>query len=270
MPDKSYKYFYCKPCKLAWKTEEFHTDGAEISALCPVCEHPALECTHSTYNLARTAWQNATGPKTEEGKARVALNSWKTGEYATKIRIMAPAKFEKYPWCLDCEDREPCKSKLIKYCPRDLETTAKFVAAYKNGDVNDLREEAGLANAQVWKVFSMMIHQIIEKGVMYKVVKFDSEGNEITTYEKNQLVKELPAYLASLGMSADQQVMTPKAAEQKEALEGRIKQEQIDQEEEIVVRKRAADELAKMRKLLEDRQAGGELKKALGVESSGE
>jgi hypothetical protein len=265
--NKPYKYFYCKPCKFSWKTEDFHSDGEEVSALCPICEKNAPECTHSTYNLARTAWQNATGPKTEEGKARVALNPWVDGAHCKKIRILAPAKFDKFPWCHDCDQRDECEKKTIKYCPRDLETTARFIAAFKEGDVSALKEEAGIANAQMWKIFSMMLHNIVDKGVMLKIESTDSDGNKSVRYEKNNLVKELPAFVATLGFSADQQVMTPKAVEQKEALEGNVRREAVTQEEEIAVRKRSADELSRMRALLEQHQQAATLKKTLDDKS---
>lgn len=247
-----FRYFYCRKCKLSWKSEEFITEGDNRTALCPACEKPAPECSHSTFNLANTAWNNATGPRTEEGKARVALNGWKTGAHCTRIRLMAPAKFEKFPWCQDCEQRTACKNKEIRYCPRDIETLAKFIQAFKDGDPNTLREEAGIANAQMWKVFSMMMHNIVQKGVMLKVERTDGEGNITITYEKNQLIKELPSFIGSLGFNADAQVMTPKSVEQKEALEGHLSREEKTQEEAVEIRKRTLNEIEKFRRLLEE------------------
>jgi hypothetical protein len=57
---------------------------------------------------------------------------------------MAPAKAGKYSICAECPDVDLCKEEF-KYCPHDLETLARFVQAYKEGAVNDLRELAGLA-----------------------------------------------------------------------------------------------------------------------------
>jgi hypothetical protein len=249
------KYFYCAPCKFAWETDAFLTSGDVVTSLCPVCDQSASECNHSKFNLVK-AWANSTGPKTEAGKARVALNGWKDGAHCSRVRILAPAKFDKFPWCSDCEDREMCSRKEIRYCPRDIETTLKFIQAYKEGDPGALGEEAAIANAKMWNVFNMMIHNIMQKGVMLKVVREDEKGNKSTSYEKNQLVKELPAFISSIGFNADQRVMTPKAVEQKEALEGHLVLEERVQEEAISVRKRAHDELSRLRALME-RELGG-------------
>lgn len=253
----SKKFFYCKNCKISWIGDSWLTQGDLITSICEVCYAPAPECSYRVHNLATNAWHKATGPKTEAGKARVALNPWKDGTKCRKGKhhILAPAKFDKYPWCTECPDRDDCENKLIKYCPRDFETTLRFVQAYKDGDVNALKEDAAIANAQVSKVFAMMISSIMQKGVMMKTVQVDKNGNELVTWEKNQLVKELPQYMSTLGFTADQQVMTPKAVEQKEALQSFVKPESPEKQSEAMeIRKKTAADLARLRELMEQQQ----------------
>lgn len=257
--DPSKKFFYCGECKIGFETDEFLTLGDDVVADCPVCDKSSLECSHHVYNLTK-AWSKATGPKTPEGKERVALNGWKNGKYCTVVRTMAPAKFAKMPWCPGCEFRDSCEAKEIKYCPKDMETLATFIAAFKDGNPGGLREQAGFANAQTWKIFMMMIHEILEKGVMVGKPVFDSKGNAlrdsdnkpIMEYEKNHLIKEIPSFVASMGFNADAQVMTPKSAEQQESLRGHLANEELQQEAQIEVLKRTHDELAKFRELIED------------------
>lgn len=264
MENKSYKYFYCKPCKFAWKSEFFLTDGDNITALCPICEKSSPECNHSTYNLSRTAWKNSTGPKTEAGKARSSLNAWKDGTHCTKFHVMAPAKFDSYHFCGECDQRIACEVGSVKYCAKNTEVTSRFLQAYIDGDVNELREMAGWANAQMMAVFSAMVHNILTHGVMIKTIITDSKGKEKEILEKNQLVKELPGYVASLGFNADSQVMTPKAVEQKEALEGFIKKDiEEDQQTIIDVKRQANEELKRMREALENMEKRNEVRKRL-------
>lgn len=268
MDDKNYKYFYCKDCKLAWKATDFVSTGENTVAICPVCEKQAPECTHSTYNLARTAWSNATGPKTEAGKERVSLNAWKNGLHA-KFHIMAPAKPGKFPLCSSCELIDECKESY-KYCPKDIETTLLFLQAYQDGKVNDLRELAGWSQAQMMKIMSMMFSDIISRGVHVKTKHIDDAGNVSYTYEKNQLVKELPAFIDVLGFSADQQIMTPKAAEQKEQLQGYVKNTEQDQASEIEYRKKIVDEMKRLREAMESEDERKKIQDRLKEVSGGE
>jgi len=243
------KYFYCKLCKFPFRSETYHSEGETLVSPCPVCDLPAGQSNHHVFNLKK-AWQNSTGPKTPEGKARVSLNSWKTGIHA-QPHFLAPAKPGKYPLCASCELLESCKNEKYKYCPKDFETALQFMSAYREGNVDNLRELAGWSQAQMLKVFSMMVHDILSRGVQMECKKVDENGNESTFYEKNQLVKELPGYIETLGFSAQDQVMTPRTVEQKEALQGHIRAAEITQVDEVEVKRQHFDELKKMREAIE-------------------
>jgi hypothetical protein len=264
------KYFHChrKSCRFVWKTENYLTQGDRFTAICPICERgdEVTETTYRVFNLAQ-GWDKATGPVTPEGKERVALNGWKNGAHTSVFRLMAPAKPGKYAMCEDCQLAEDCKNKPYKYCPTDLETVAKFVQAYKEQNINDLRELAGLATAKMNKILHEMFHQILSTGVQNEIkipvlnkdgeVVLDSEGEPIINvrYEKNNLIKDLPAFMTTLGFSAELQDMTPKTRQESETLKGYLKDKEVDQTEVVELKKKHFDELVQMRKAIENMNA---------------
>ena len=264
MNDKNIKYFHCKSCRFVWKTEDYLTKGDDIVAVCPICEKSdhVIETTYRVANLA-LAWDNATGPITPEGKARVSLNGWKNGRNASQYHLLAPAKPGKYSICNDCQYFEECK-KDYKYCPVDLETLARFVQAYKEQNVNDLREIAGLFQGKMAKILTEMFHHVIVKGAMLEVKEpcinkdgellRDDEGKAIikTNYIKNALIKDLPIFMQSLGFDAVNQDMTPKTRQETEALKGYLDDKETDQEKLIEIKKRTHDELVKMREAVQN------------------
>lgn len=272
--NKDVKYFHCQSCRHVWKTSDYLSRGDEAVSTCPICDkaESVIETSYRVLNLYQ-GWDKATGPKTEEGKARVALNGWKTGRYASQFRMMAPAKPGKYPICVDCQYKKECKEKPFTYCPHDLETMARFVQAYKEGKVNDLRELAGLVQGQVHKVFTNIIHHILENGVMFKNKKpaFDKDGNLLRdddgkiiyteTFEKNNLIKDIPAFVQSMGFSAELQDMTPKTRQESDAIKGYLDDTKTKQEDIVQVKRAAMEEMTRMREAVEKMTASDKMKK---------
>jgi len=267
------KFFMCQPCRYVWQSTDYLTQGDTIIATCPICEKSdkVKETSHRVANLA-LGWDKATGPVTEAGKSRVSLNAWQHGRNASKFHIMAPAKPGKYSICADCLHFDECKSGY-KYCPVDLETLARFVQAYKDGAVNDLRELAGLAQAQVHKVFQEMIHHILTKGVAIekKIPIFNKDGDILLddsgkpifniSFEKNNLVKDLPAFVQSMGFSAIDQDMTPRTRQESETLKGYLDEKDEDAQTMFDLKKRTHDELKRMREAVENMNLAKNIKK---------
>ena len=257
------KYFHCRACRYVWQTSDYLTHGDDIIATCPICEK-SDKVTETTYRVANLAlgWDKATGPTSEAGKARVALNAWQHGRNASKFSIMAPAKAGKYSICADCQYTDECK-KEFKYCPVDLETLARFVQAYKEGSVNDLRELAGLAQANIHKIFNEMIHHILTTGVQsqIKIPILNKEGEILKDendkpmfnikWEKNNLVKDLPAFVQAMGFSAIDQDMTPRTRQETETLKDYLDDKDTDQQTMFELKKRTHDELKRMREAVE-------------------
>lgn len=272
MSDKEIKYFHCKSCRFVWKTEDYLTFGDKFVATCPICEKSdkVNEVSWRVANLA-LGWDKATGPTSDAGKKRVALNAWQHGRNASKFHLMAPAKPGKYAICADCQYMDECK-KEYRYCPLDLETLARFVQAYKEGAVNDLRELAGLAQANLHKIFNEMIHHILTKGVAIekKTPIFNKEGEILLdengdpmfniSFEKNNLVKDLPAFIATMGFDAISQDMTPRTRQESETLKGYVDDKVTDQQTMLELKKRTHEELKRMREALQNMNLAKKIK----------
>ena len=269
-------YFHCQPCKVVWLADDdsYVTVGESLQAVCPVCEKHdgVIHCSWRVFNLYK-GWGMATGPRTEEGKRRASLNNWKHGRFASQLHIIAPAKPEKLPACSSCTIVEKCKSQKFKYCPVDLETIALFIQAYQEGKVNDLKDIAGMNQAQVQKILQNMVHHIMENGV-YLTTKIpvldddkrpvkDDDGNiiYITRHEKNNLLKDIPSFINTLGFSAEQQDMTPAKRQESETLKGHLQDRKEERQSLLQVQKEAHDERIRMRQAIEKMNASAKLKK---------
>jgi len=200
-------------------------DPFRFIANCPTCGKETHNVPHYYANL-ENMHNNATGPITEYGKERVSGNALKHGKYAKVTRILAPANFEKYPQCAECDDRIPCASKQMTYCPYYLELMLRYIAAYKEGSVADLKELAGLCQAKSFILLQMAFDEIMQRGMVLVTPKVDK--GEVVSYKKNAtdlektnimeitrhpLLKTLPELARMMGFDADSQKMTPKSAD---------------------------------------------------------
>lgn len=269
---KNIKFFHCHPCRIVFKTTDYVTTGDSATAICPVCESTkVVETSWRVYNVSK-GWDCSTGPKTDEGKKRSSINGWKTGRFASQLHLMAPAKPGKFPLCSDCELIDDCKKTPFKYCPRDVETLAQFVHAYKEGKVNDLRDLAGITQAQMYRVFQKMFDHIMKYGVMFEIKRpiLDGEGNPILDnngkpqfnidWSKNNLIKDLPAFQSSMGFSADLQDMTPKTRQETESIKGFLDDKEKDRQSLLDIKKQSLQEMTKMREAIKNLSATKQIK----------
>jgi hypothetical protein len=233
-------FFYCPACDQPYKKtpQEIVFQDEVPLFVCPKCGKLTKSISPQRYS-ALMGRDKATGPKTPEGKKRSALNSrlprklspesaerigvnaYKTGQYATRLRPLAPAKFDKYPSCTNCEPetRERCEAKEIKWCPTNHEPLLKFLAAYKDGKPELLKELAGMTQAQVYQVIQMSLKNIFDQGVTVEEKR--QIGKMITTIIKSHpLIERLPELMNSIGFTADQQMITPAKQEARDNIRG--------------------------------------------------
>ena len=109
--------------------------------------------------LAKLAPTKLHGPKTKEGKERSAKNAWKHGKYAKEMRELAPAKFDKFPFCADCTDeyREKCKKGELKWCMTYIGKSLEIYGFHVNGDIEGLSKYAAMTHANLELVKQMML-----------------------------------------------------------------------------------------------------------------
>lgn len=256
MADEATKYFYCKDCKHLIITQDWLEENELISAVCDICERPAEEIPSQKkhiYEMVEAAKGKHTGPKTEEGKNKLAeaivkntsgkhtgpktpegkyrssLNNWKHGQTSKQLHLLAPALAGKYPECTGCEYRVDCE-KSYKFCPVNIEPVLRVARAYQEGDTEEIKHLAGLQQGQIFNITKMMIASVYKHGVLNpKVVSAkakDEETEEIVMeWLANPLLKRIPEYMALMGTTADQQTMTPKSQKEQSNFEGFIENE---------------------------------------------
>ncbi len=228
------KGFWCPSCKVYWKTNSFDTidpldsDDSNLEnfeASCPNCKEKRIAAPHYYANLRKMS-ANATGPRTEKGKERVARNGIKHGLYSNPNHLLYPAKPGQYKECENCPQGHLCKNKEITYCVIKTELLLKFHYAYKTGDVNCLKEFAGMTQAKTMMALNEMYHSVQSMGVIQMAPKFSSNG-EMLFDENGEVVKvisahpllaHIPTYINTLGFSADQQQMSPAKQTEKDEL----------------------------------------------------
>lgn len=221
-------HFWCNNCKVHWQTNEYKVDEAgETYSHCPECKSKCNQVGPHYANLAIMK-QNATGPKTEKGKARSSANAYKHGNYAKTARMLAPAAFGKYPECKNCEHTYKCEFGDIKHCPEKLEPMLRFLQAVEEKDPEALKMFAGMNLGKTNLALNSAFSEIIDKGILiksYKVLKNGDiactpEGNPIEEFTLNPALKVVPEFMKILGMDADSQQLTPKSKVETDALEG--------------------------------------------------
>jgi hypothetical protein len=210
-------------------------------AHCPACQKQVHEVPHFYANLHKM-WDNATGPTTRAGKKRSSLNGYKHGLRSRKLHLMAPAITGKYPECTSCHYIDECKSDF-QYCPIQLGPVMQFLQAYEDGKVDDLKQITGITHARVFQILSLSLHQILEKGTLqpkkisekYNHVKnddsdlaYDHDDERITVLEwqENPLIKRIAELMNVLGMTADQQMMTPSKKTEQDNIDGYLQGEE--------------------------------------------
>jgi hypothetical protein len=243
------KHFWCEVCREYWKTADFLKpeeaesgtgslpsqgrrpsgsvdDQYDFYCKCPGCGELTKAVPHYYANLKK---MRTTGPRTDAGKARSAMNGVKHGMYAQPNHLLAPAN-GKYDICADCEAAEACQNKELRYCPFKTDLLLRFIAAYENGDLNHLKTMSGLSQGRLYLVLESCFSEIGNTGVLLKSLKvsngdvvyekktvgegpdavvMDDTDKPIFEYKSNPLIDVLPKVMESLGMSSNQQNMNP-------------------------------------------------------------
>lgn len=237
------KHFWCAEDSKHWATDDYCApeqvpdndlviSGAEdeynFFAKCPVCKAWCRSVPHYYANLERMR-HNATGPKTEDGKRRSSVNGMKHGGFAQAHHLIAPAN-GKYDICGECDIKDRCEAKELRYCPYKQDLMVRFMAAVENGDVNSMKQFAGLSLGRLYVILENMFQEIMEKGPAIKQPRLS--GGKVVTMETNRvaedgtpveetlweytehpLLGEIPKIMNTLGMTSDQQKMNPSKQE---------------------------------------------------------
>lgn len=253
--------FYCKPCVLTFKVEPERIEDAPEQeyhpfayfAACPKCgterEQAAFE-----RNLMK-AWRNATGPRTEEGKAASAANleGHPTPDEALRTRFNAmkhglnartatyfPSRPDGYSFCQGCDvDRVWCSQQPA--CTKQTEIFLKHHAAFEQRNPKLLNGIYSDLQASVFAVIQTIVQTIIADGVKVENVVWDKDddGNvRVAEYVDEQgqrriirsdvqahpLLRQLGELLTRTGLSLTDMGMTAKMIEAEETEFGRLEE----------------------------------------------
>ncbi len=240
------KHFWCYRCSHYYLSVDFsepeHTgldidpgspdDELNYYSRCPHCNEWVKAVPHYYANLKRMA-ANATGPKSDSGKRRVALNGFKHGIYTSEKHLLAPAN-GKYDICPTCDYQVQCKHREFSYCPFKMDLFLKVITAYENKDLGAMKQYAGQSQAKLLVIYEGMLAEVLNKhgGVIRQpkisngqVVKIKDQttGREEIVYEivEHPLLKHIPKISAALGFTSDQQEMNDHVSMDKDTdLEG--------------------------------------------------
>lgn len=211
-------------------------------ATCPKCGYEDIP-ERALYRNLRKAVKTE---RSTEGKAivgrnlagqsdprRVAisrLNGMVHGAYADTVMFFPARPGSK--WCDGCDvDEEICRSKPA--CMKNTELVTKYLIAMETQDPTLLRQNRAIMHARVEVIVSMMLQNIIQKGVMFEIPKYyidkesgtpifihDLEGNPLKDHQINPLVDRLAFTLNKLGLTLPDSNMTERNSTAEEHLNG--------------------------------------------------
>ena len=254
--------FYCRPCFQSFKAEPGRVEDApdaehhpfEYFAPCPKC---GAECEQAAWEKGLLkAWANATGPRTEEGKAATAANleGHPTREEALRTRFNAmkhglsartatyfPAKPDGYDFCSACDvDRVWCAAQPA--CAKKTELFMLHHAAFEQKNPKHLTGIYADLQASLFAVLQQILQTIIADGVKIETVKwYTNKDGEVLVAEyvdedgKRRIMKEsiiahplfkpLGELLSRAGLSLADMGMTAKVIEAEDEEMGRLQEE---------------------------------------------
>lgn len=258
--------FYCAPCVKSFKSEPDRVEDAPENEHHPwryfgVCPRCAEECEQASWERALLkAWVNATGPKTEEGKAATAANlvGHPTPEEALRTRFNGmkhglsartatyfPAKPDGYAFCQTCDvDRVWCGNQPA--CVKKQELFLLHHAAFEQRNPKHLMGIYADLQASVFAVLQQILQTIVADGVKISAPKYyvdanrgavvmdyiDEDGKRriITEINSHPLFKPLGELLSKTGLSLADMGMTVKSIEAEDENLGRLSHETLEQE----------------------------------------
>lgn len=254
--------FQCRECRRTFSAPPGRVEDApeldhhpwRYSADCPGC---GVEVVQAPWERALLkAWQNATGPRTAEGKAATAANleGHPTPEESRRTRFNAmkhglsaktatyfPAKPDGYPHCSSCEvDRAWCAQQPA--CVKKTELFMMHQAAFEQRDPKLLMGIYSDLQGAIFAVLQQILQTIIADGVKLTTPQYytDKEGvmilaqytdqdgklRQIYDIESHPLFKPLGELLSRTGLSLADMGMTTKVLDQQDDEMGRLADEQ--------------------------------------------
>lgn len=228
-------------------------------AQCPDCGDEA-EQSHWEKALIK-AWQNATGPRTEEGKAATAANlvGHPTPEEAQRTRFNAlkhgltaktatyfPARPGKYPMCKTCDvEWDWCIDQPA--CTKQTQLFMMHHAAFESRNPKHLMGIYADLQAAVFAVVQQIIQTIIADGVKIAIPAYyegkdgelvvaeyvDEEGQRrilMKDVAAHPLFKPLGELLSKNNLSLADMGMTAKAIDDEQQEFGRLQAQQDSRE----------------------------------------
>lgn len=219
-------------------------------APCPYCEE---ECPQAHWERSlMKAWQNATGPTSEEGKAasaenlvghptkeeslRTRFNAMKHGASA-KVATYFPAKPDGYPMCATCDvDRYFCSQQPC--CTKQTQNFMLHHAAFEQRKPGMLTEMYSGMQAAVFSILQQIIQTIIadgvkltrpvfhfdEKGALSLAIYTDEDGERKTIIDvaAHPLLKSMSDLLIKNNLSLADMGMTNKVIEADDLMPGQV------------------------------------------------
>lgn len=197
--------FYCQTCCSTFKGQPSRIDDAPDLTHHPFiyhgeCPHCGVECEQVGWEKGlMKAWANATGPRTEEGKAATTANleGHPTKEEAQRTRFNAmkhglsartatyfPAKPDGYAFCATCDvDRYFCASQPA--CVKKTELFMLHHAAFEQRNPKHLMGIYSDLQASVLAVVQQIIQTIVGDGVKIEAPQWfaDKETGRIIIAE---------------------------------------------------------------------------------------
>lgn len=219
-------------------------------ALCPICRSEAPQERQHRHLLKM--WANASGPKTEAGKAAVTenLEGHPTPEAARRTRFNAmkhglnartatywPARPGQYPHCNGCEYLDNICHQQVA-CLKRTELLLKHQIAFETGDPSLLVDLRAQLHANVQALIEDMILAIIKDGPRLKTPEWyytpegklrfveytDNDGvkHALQKIEQHPLLRTLTDMLAKMNLGLADQGMTPKVQDDSDVIRGHL------------------------------------------------
>ena len=272
------------PDRVEESGEEFH--DWTYHCACPECGEEAGQDPGQRRMLKM--WANATGPRTEEGRAasaanleghptpeetqRTRFNAMKHGLDA-KVATYFPAKPGGYDACQGCPYREnrclveearggPCIQRSELYFQNHL--------AFEHKNPELLRDRMASLQASIASIIDMMILDIVRRGVTitaprwyihpedgFQIAEYtDEDGNLrlLTEVNAHPLLNPLIDYLKKNGQTLADAGMTLRQQDDDALLEGYIDSKRLDRETEGEQRERQTAALERLTGLVESAQ----------------
>ncbi len=275
--------FYCSPCYRTFKAEPSRIEDTPDLTHHPFtyhgeCPHCGTECEQVGWEKGlMKAWANATGPRTEEGKAATAANleGHPTKEESQRTRFNAmkhglsartatyfPAKPDGYAFCVTCDvNRIFCASQPA--CVKKTELFMLHHAAFEQRNPKHLMGIYSDLQASVLAVVQQIIQTIVGDGVKIEAPQWyiDKESQRLVIAEyidehgDRKIIKDISAHplfrplgelLTRANLSLADMGMTQKVIESEDQEVGRLAHEQESREGVDAYRQRTMQILESM------------------------